>query len=325
METVLLTSSNDVKLEIVKKMFPERSFNITTINCEDCNLPPQPYTNVDHCAKIRLNYAKKAMFPLNFDYYISIVNGIERFTDKYCSNVDYEDLCHVIIEHKGIIAHSVGTVEFDITRQVMNLLFKEEKISIPELNITGYGRSIRNVYPEHNYDYKGQIESSITDALDQLHKMITISQNILLKYKSKDLYSIIWEPSDSQELLKFIVNQYSHDTIDYIAGLEPCFLGFGLSCIGNYGFIPICKKGKSMNETNDGIQTLEISSDIKPGSRVLLFNDVIATGKKLKASCSLLEQLGCVIVDCLVLREITSLRSIAQNTLGRPYTILLQD
>jgi adenine phosphoribosyltransferase len=68
-----------------------------------------------------------------------------------------------------------------------------------------------------------------------------------------------------------------------------------------------------------------MSTDIPAGSKVIIFDDLIATGGSLKAAITLIEKLNCHIVDICVLREVVALREKARETLKRNYTVLLQD
>jgi len=72
------------------------------------------------------------------------------------------------------------------------------------------------------------------------------------------------------------------------------------------GFIPVRKKGKLPSETIEESYSLEYGEDvlqihkdaIKPGDRVLLHDDVLATGGTAQAVCKLIERLGGKVVQC---------------------------
>lgn len=358
MQSVLLASTSTLKLEVVQKVFPDEEYIITTVNCDSCGLPSQPYNSAARCAKVRLNYAKKVTFPKVFDYYIAIENGIDRFVSE--RDVDYEDICHVLVEHKGLLVHSIGTIEYDIPRDKMGLLFKEEKVTISELSILGYSRTIGDIFHDedssidsknwvmsvYKCDRRKQVEDSLREAMNKLHQKQKFAADIISKYHKPgvvfdDFFAIISEAADVQNLINLMKSQCKYDSIGYVAGLG--LLGVALSYAGNYGFILLDKKRKLpvifdgatldvvAGEVKSSTYGTEyrtdnlISPDIKPGSRVIVFDDLITTGATLRASCDLLEQLGCIIVDCIVVREIVELRCVAQAKLGRPYTVLLQD
>lgn len=357
MKSILLTTTSQLKLRAVKNIFPSDKFEITTIKCDECGFPSHPYKSGGRCAKARLDYAAFKTFPQIFDYIISIENGIEKI-HSCDGDIKYIDVCHVIIKYKGLISHSVGSIEFVIPQDKMFLLKQSKKYYIPELKIKGYSRTIggllRDDYPNidprnwvlsvYGQDRYHQIEDSLKCAQEKVQSKRSNALKIISKYKYyndypkpgvifQDFFSIIRESLDIQSLFNLLKKQYQYDNIDYVVGPESRgFFGFGLSCFGNYGFIPVRKKDKLPGvvksityNTEYSTDTLEISTDIPPGSRVIVFDDLIATGGSLRVTCDLLELSNCVIVDCVVLREVIKLRSVAQDKLGRPYTVLLQD
>ena len=105
---------------------------------------------------------------------------------------------------------------------------------------------------------------------------------------------------------------------DLIAGTESRGFIFGapLSYINKKGFIPVRKKGKLPRETVEmsydleyGSATIEIHKDsIKPGDKVVLVDDLIATGGTIQAAAKLIEQLGGEIVKMVFLIELVDLK-----------------
>ena len=81
------------------------------------------------------------------------------------------------------------------------------------------------------------------------------------------------------------------------------------------GFVPIRKKGKLPFKTQSitydleyGSDTLEVHSDaVKAGDKVLMVDDLLATGGTMKAACELIEKIGGQIVAITCLIELTSL------------------
>lgn len=103
---------------------------------------------------------------------------------------------------------------------------------------------------------------------------------------------------------------------DVVAGVEARgFLLAGCAAIAaGVGLVPIRKAGKlpRPSEAVDysleyGTATLEIQSDIAPGSRVLLIDDVLATGGTLAAAIELVKRIGATPAGVSVLLEIESL------------------
>lgn len=109
------------------------------------------------------------------------------------------------------------------------------------------------------------------------------------------------------------------DGVDYnlIAGAESRGFIFGapLAYMNKKGFIPIRKKGKLPRETVEksydleyGSATIEIHKDaIKPGDKVVLVDDLIATGGTIQAACKLVEELGGEVVKIIFLIELVDL------------------
>jgi adenine phosphoribosyltransferase len=83
----------------------------------------------------------------------------------------------------------------------------------------------------------------------------------------------------------------------------------------NAGFVPVRKKGKlpfkTMSVAYDleyGTSTVEVHKDAVPaGAKVLMVDDLLATGGTIKASCELIEQLGGKIAGVVFLIELTEL------------------
>jgi adenine phosphoribosyltransferase len=107
------------------------------------------------------------------------------------------------------------------------------------------------------------------------------------------------------------------DDIDYVAALDArgFILGSAVALQKNVGFIPIRKAGKLPHATlarsyslEYGEDKLEIHQDaMVAGSRVLLVDDVLATGGTLKAAILLIQDLGAVVVSAAILLEISEL------------------
>jgi len=83
----------------------------------------------------------------------------------------------------------------------------------------------------------------------------------------------------------------------------------------NIGFIPVRKPGKLPRETIETAYSLEYGQNvlalhydaIKPGDRVILVDDLLATGGTIKASIDLIEKLGGEVVGCCFLIELLEL------------------
>ncbi len=118
----------------------------------------------------------------------------------------------------------------------------------------------------------------------------------------------------AQELLRLTEMQQ----IDKVAGIESRGFFFAplLANELQAGFVPIRKSGKLPADTikqpyslEYGMDALEIHEDaIQKGDRVLLHDDVLATGGTARAACKLIEKLGGTIVQCNFLIELEYLK-----------------
>jgi adenine phosphoribosyltransferase len=108
--------------------------------------------------------------------------------------------------------------------------------------------------------------------------------------------------------------------IQYVVGTEARGFIFGAALAAklNAGFVPVRKKGKLPSRTVSvaydleyGTSTVEIHKDAVPaGAKILMVDDLLATGGTIKASCELIEQLGGKIVGVVFLIELTELNGI---------------
>lgn len=124
----------------------------------------------------------------------------------------------------------------------------------------------------------------------------------------KDIATLLQNPTAmqlcKQQLIKLVGNQ----KIDKVIGIESrgFFFGTLLAEHFNAGFVPVRKPGKlpftTISEQYDleyGTDAVEIHIDaIKKGEKVLIHDDVLATGGTARAVCNLVERLGGEIVQC---------------------------
>ncbi|GEN78827.1 adenine phosphoribosyltransferase [Actinotalea fermentans] len=120
--------------------------------------------------------------------------------------------------------------------------------------------------------------------------------------------------------------------IDLVVGMEArgFILGAPVAVALGAGFIPVRKAGKLPRETLAGAYELEYGSavlevhpdTIRDGSRVLVVDDVLATGGTAAATVALLEKAGGVVVGLSFLMELTFLGG-RDRLPGRPLDVLL--
>lgn len=136
----------------------------------------------------------------------------------------------------------------------------------------------------------------------------------------KDITPLLANSDAIEDCLRQLLNMVAGEKIDKVAAIESrgFFFGTLLAQQLNAGFIPIRKPGKlpfkTIKETYDleyGTDALEIHSDaILKGDRVLLHDDVLATGGTMAAACRLIEKLGGEVVQCNFMLEIEALKGV---------------
>jgi adenine phosphoribosyltransferase len=116
--------------------------------------------------------------------------------------------------------------------------------------------------------------------------------------------------------------------VDCVAAVEARGFIFGAAAARKLGvgFVPIRKKGKLPSKTESvtyeleyGTDTLEVHSDaVKEGAKVLMIDDLLATGGTMAAACKLIEKVGGQIAAISFLIELTDLAGREKLT---PYKI----
>ena len=133
----------------------------------------------------------------------------------------------------------------------------------------------------------------------------------------KDITPLLIDPKARTECLKILVDSLKGKQIDKVIGVESRGFFFGMLIAQdlNVGFIPVRKPKKLPFDTIStsydleyGSDTLEIHTDaIQKGDRILIHDDVLATGGTAQAVCELVERLGGEIVQLNFLMELSFL------------------
>ncbi len=149
----------------------------------------------------------------------------------------------------------------------------------------------------------------------------------------RDITTLLKDAVLFREANQFLADRYKGKKIDKVVGIESrgFILGASLALQIGAGFVPIRKKGKlpaqTIQETYSleyGTDTIEIHNDaILPGERVLLHDDLLATGGTIAAACKLIDRLGGNIHELAFLIELTFLHGRAHLE-GRNVFSLIQ-
>lgn len=136
----------------------------------------------------------------------------------------------------------------------------------------------------------------------------------------RDITPLLAEPGAFQAAINAMAADFVGAGIQYVVGVEArgFILGAAVAAKLNVGFIPVRKKGKLPSKTVSvaydleyGTSMVEVHRDALPaGAKVLMVDDLLATGGTIKASCELIEQLGGKIVGVVFLIELTELGGI---------------
>ncbi|HCM88344.1 MULTISPECIES: adenine phosphoribosyltransferase [Vagococcus] len=134
----------------------------------------------------------------------------------------------------------------------------------------------------------------------------------------RDISPLMGDGAAYQEATRQIVSYAKERGAEMVVGPEA--RGFIIGCPVAYelgiGFAPARKKGKLPRETIEVEYGLEYGTDIltihkdaiKPGQKVIICDDLLATGGTIAATIELVEQLGGIVVGCAFLVELNELK-----------------
>jgi adenine phosphoribosyltransferase len=138
----------------------------------------------------------------------------------------------------------------------------------------------------------------------------------------RDITPLLSQPRVFRVLIDQFVHRYFDVRPDVIAGLDArgFIIGSVVAYELNVGFVPIRKKGKlpftTVEETYEleyGSATVEMHTDaVKPGDRVVLIDDLIATGGTMMAGKKLLERLGAQVIEGAAIVDLPELNGSAK-------------
>lgn len=134
----------------------------------------------------------------------------------------------------------------------------------------------------------------------------------------KDITTVLRDHDAFKKAIDLLAKHYEKQQIDYIAGIEARGFIFGsaLAYRMGKGFIPIRKPGKLPSKTESmsydleyGKDSLEIHTDaVEPGKKVLIVDDLLATGGTAEAAIKLVRKIGGVIMGIAFVVELEFLK-----------------
>jgi adenine phosphoribosyltransferase len=130
----------------------------------------------------------------------------------------------------------------------------------------------------------------------------------------KDITPVLSDPVLFQDVIDDMAARFAGEKIDAIVGMESRGFLFGAPLALKLGaaFVPARKPGKLPYESvkveyalEYGTNTLEMHVDaVTAGQRILIVDDLLATGGTAKATCALIRQLGAEVTACLFMVEL---------------------
>lgn len=134
----------------------------------------------------------------------------------------------------------------------------------------------------------------------------------------RDITTLMQNPQAYKETCDIFYNRYKDMDVDKVVGIDARGFVFAavLAYSLNVGFVPVRKKGKLPYKTISesytleyGENTVEIHEDaIEKGEKVIIIDDLIATGGTVSAAASLVEKLGGEILECGFIVELPDLK-----------------
>ncbi|MBM4027643.1 MAG: adenine phosphoribosyltransferase [Planctomycetes bacterium] len=144
----------------------------------------------------------------------------------------------------------------------------------------------------------------------------------------RDITPLLADPHAFPAAIDALCAPFQNAGVEYVAAVEARGFIFGAAVAAKLraGFIPIRKKGKLPWQTESATYDLEYGTDciemhrdaVPRGAKVLLVDDLLATGGTMQAACQLMEKVGAEIVGIAFVIELTGLNGRARLA---PYTI----
>jgi adenine phosphoribosyltransferase len=150
----------------------------------------------------------------------------------------------------------------------------------------------------------------------------------------KDITTVLRQGDLLQQTIEYFYHFVKDKHVDYVVGIESrgFILGAPLAYRLGAGFVPVRKKGKLPGPTKSleyaleyGTDCVEVHNDaIEPGAKVVIIDDLIATGGTAGAAAHLIQNLGADVTDFLFLIELTFLSGTNALPQNIPYHAMIK-
>ncbi len=148
----------------------------------------------------------------------------------------------------------------------------------------------------------------------------------------KDITTLLGDAKSFQRMVDLLAHRYVGEKIDQIVGIEArgFILGAALAYKLGTGITLVRKPGKLPSETRSisyeleyGSDTLEIHADaFKRGDKVIIADDLLATGGTMAAVVQLIEEMGVEVIECAFMAELEFLNGRDKLPDGKVYSLL---
>ena len=148
----------------------------------------------------------------------------------------------------------------------------------------------------------------------------------------KDITTLLGDAKSFQRMIDLLANRYVGEKIDKVVGVEArgFIIGAALAYKLGAGIVLVRKPGKLPSETlkktydlEYGTDTLEIHTDaIKKGERVLIADDLLATGGTMAAVVDMVSGMGAEIFECCFMAELEFLEGGKKLPAGKVFSLL---
>jgi adenine phosphoribosyltransferase len=167
------------------------------------------------------------------------------------------------------------------------------------------------------------------------HKVRTVPDFPKPGIQFKDITPVLQDPTTLRQAVEVFARRYEGVPVDVVVGIESrgFILGSPLAVRLGAGFVPVRKRGKLPAAVHRASYALEYGTDeveihadaIRPGMRVLVHDDLLATGGTLGAALRLVEGLGGTVVGVAVLIELTFLGGAARLAPHEVFSVMQVD
>ncbi len=148
----------------------------------------------------------------------------------------------------------------------------------------------------------------------------------------RDITTLLKDADAFKETIDALVERYRDQSLDLVAGIESrgFIIAGAIAYLLGKGFIPIRKPGKLPAETfrveyelEYGKDAVEMHKDsVFKGARVLVVDDLLATGGTMKAACDLVETAGGTVVECAFIVDLPDLKGREKLQKYRIFTLV---